>query len=33
LDNKPVGDGKPGVMFAKLHKHYQDYKRDVMRKT
>jgi D-alanine transaminase len=33
LDNKPVGDGKPGVMFAKLHKLYQDYKRDVMRKT
>jgi len=33
LDNKPVGDGKPGKMFAKLHQHYQDYKRDVMRKT
>lgn len=33
LDNKPVGNGKPGVMFAKLHKHYQDFKRDVMRKT
>jgi D-alanine transaminase len=33
LDNKLVGDGKPGVMFAKLHKLYQDYKRDVMRKT
>jgi len=33
LDNKPVGNGKPGVMFAKLHKHYQNYKREVMRKT
>jgi D-alanine transaminase len=33
LDNKPVGDGKPGVMFTRLHKLYQDYKRDVMRKT
>jgi len=33
LDNKPVGDGQPGMMFAKLHKYYQDYKRDVMRKT
>ncbi|RFC33331.1 MAG: D-alanine transaminase [Candidatus Nitrotoga sp. SPKER] len=33
LNNKPVGDGKPGAMFAKLHKHYQGYKRDVMRKT
>ena len=33
LDGKPVGTGKPGAMFAKLHKLYQDYKRDVMRKT
>ncbi len=33
LDGKPVGNGKPGAMFAKLHKLYQDYKRDVMRKT
>ncbi|HEU0189377.1 MAG TPA: D-amino acid aminotransferase [Gallionella sp.] len=31
LDGKPVGDGKPGAMFAKLHKLYQDFKRDVMR--
>jgi D-alanine transaminase len=31
LDGKPVGTGKPGVMFAKLHKLYQDFKRDVMR--
>ena len=32
LDGKPVGTGKPGVMFTKLHKLYQDFKRDVMRK-
>ncbi len=32
LDGKPVGTGKPGAMFAKLHKLYQDFKRDVMRK-
>jgi len=33
LDGKPVGNGKPGPMFAKLHQHYQDFKRDVMRKA
>ena len=33
LDGKPVGDGKPGPMFARLHQLYQDFKRDVMRKT
>jgi len=32
LDEKPVGTGKPGPMFAKLHQLYQDFKRDVMRK-
>ncbi len=32
LDGKPVGAGKPGAMFARLYKLYQDYKRDVMRK-
>lgn len=31
LDGKPVGTGKPGAMFAKLHPLYQDFKRDVMR--
>jgi D-alanine transaminase len=31
LDGKPVGTGKPGAMFAKLYKLYQDFKRDVMR--
>ncbi|MBI3479490.1 MAG: D-amino acid aminotransferase [Nitrosomonadales bacterium] len=31
LDGKPVGTGKPGAMFARLHQLYQDFKRDVMR--
>lgn len=31
LDGKPVGTGKPGAMFARLHSLYQDFKRDVMR--
>jgi D-alanine transaminase len=31
LDGKPVGSGKPGAMFARLHVLYQDFKRDVMR--
>lgn len=33
LDGKPVGTGKPGAMFARLYKYYQDFKRDVMRAT
>ncbi|MBI3902603.1 MAG: D-amino acid aminotransferase [Nitrosomonadales bacterium] len=33
LDGKPVGDGKPGAMFARLHQLYQHFKRDVMRKA
>ena len=33
LDGKPVGNGKPGAIFARLHKLYQSFKRDVMRKT
>ena len=32
LDGKPVGNGKPGAMFARLHPLYQAFKRDVMRK-
>jgi D-alanine transaminase len=32
LDGKPVGNGKPGAMFSKLHQLYQAFKRDVMRK-
>lgn len=31
LDGKPVGTGKPGAMFTRLHALYQDFKRDVMR--
>jgi D-alanine transaminase len=31
LDGKPVGNGKPGEMFAQLHRLYQDFKRTVMR--
>ena len=31
LDGKPVGTGKPGAMFARLHKLYQEYKQKVMR--
>jgi len=31
LDGKPVGTGKPGAMFDKLHSLYQDFKRNVMR--
>ena len=31
LDGKPVGSGKPGATFARLHALYQDFKRDVMR--
>ena len=32
LDGKPIGNGKPGTMFAKLHALYQTFKREVMRK-
>jgi D-alanine transaminase len=31
LDGKPVGTGKPGAMFARLHALYQEYKHKVMR--
>ena len=31
LDGKPIGTGKPGAMFARLHALYQNFKRDVMR--
>jgi D-alanine transaminase len=32
LDDKPVGNGKPGPMFTRLHALYQTFKREVMRK-
>ncbi|HEY3326132.1 MAG TPA: D-amino acid aminotransferase [Novimethylophilus sp.] len=31
LDAQPVGDGKPGAVFWKMHALYQDYKTRVMR--
>ena len=31
LDGKPVGNGKPGPMFARLYALYQNFKREVMR--
>jgi len=31
LDGRPVGDGKPGPVFARMHGWYQDFKQTVMR--
>jgi D-alanine transaminase len=31
LDGKPVGEGKPGAMFARLYRLYQSYKQTTMR--
>jgi len=31
LDGKPIGTGKPGAMFGKLHALYQTYKQEIMR--
>jgi D-alanine transaminase len=31
LDGKPVGSGRPGKLFRRMHQLYQDYKRTVMR--
>ncbi|HTY04345.1 MAG TPA: D-amino acid aminotransferase [Rhodocyclaceae bacterium] len=31
LDGKPVGTGRPGPAFERMHGWYQDFKRDVMR--
>jgi D-alanine transaminase len=31
VDGKPVGNGKPGPMFARMHSLYQNFKREVMR--
>ena len=33
LDGKPIGSGKPGAMFFRLHQLYLDYKRTVMRRA
>jgi D-alanine transaminase len=32
LDGKPVGNGKPGPVFRKMHALYQDYKARLGRK-
>jgi D-alanine transaminase len=33
LDDKPVGDGKPGAVFRRVHALYQEFKRSVMRQA
>ena len=33
LDDKPVGEGKPGALFRRMHALYQDYKQTVMRRA
>lgn len=33
LDGKPVGTGKPGDVFRRMHQLYQDFKRTVMRQA
>lgn len=33
LDDKPVGSGKPGAVFRRMHQLYQDFKRTVMRQA
>ena len=33
LDGKPVGTGKPGAVFKRMHQLYQDFKRQVMRRA
>jgi D-alanine transaminase len=31
LDGKPIGNGRPGPVFARMHRLYQDFKQKVMR--
>jgi D-alanine transaminase len=33
LDNEPVGEGKPGATFRRMHGLYQDFKQTVMRRA
>ena len=33
LDARPVGNGKPGPVFRRMHQLYQDFKRTVMRQA
>lgn len=33
LDDEPVGEGKPGPLFRRMHAHYQEFKQAVMRRA
>ncbi len=33
LDGKPVGDGRPGLLFRRMHALYQQFKQEHMRKA
>ena len=33
LDGRPVGDGKPGPVFKRVHREFQDFKRRIMRQA
>jgi len=33
LDGRPVGDGKPGPVFKRVHQAFQDFKRRIMRQA
>jgi D-alanine transaminase len=33
LDGKPVGDGRPGPLFRRMHALYQQFKQEHMRKA
>ena len=33
LDGRPVGSGRPGAVFQRIHQLYQDFKRKVMRRA
>jgi D-alanine transaminase len=33
LDGKAIGSGKPGPVFRRMHRLYQEFKRTVMRQA
>jgi D-alanine transaminase len=33
IDGKPVGNGKPGPVFKRMHQLFQDYKAKVRREA
>lgn len=33
LDGRPVGDGKPGPVFKRIHQAFQEFKRKIMRQA